>query len=86
MKRLDHIEGEDSKTCVFFYGGLRACGAQTVRVHFWSGLVWLGPADSVEKNDRNRTVGSEVSIFGHFHHTRHVSMSQLGPADIVGKK
>ena len=31
---------------VLFYGGVRACGAQTVCVHLsglvWSGLVWSG--------------------------------------------
>ena len=25
---------------------------------------------ALEKNDRNRTFGSKVSVFGHFHHTK----------------
>ena len=38
-----------------------------------------------EKNYPDQTVGSEVSMVGHFHHTKHVSMPSLGPADTVGK-
>ena len=39
-------------------------------------MAQLGPADSVGKKDYlKRTVGSEVSIFGHFHHTKPVQMA-----------
>ena len=38
------------------------------------------------KNDPDWTIGSEVAFFDQFHHTKHVSMSEIGPADSVGEK